>query len=94
MHSTPLSSDQECYDTELHCHTCGTRLYLSAADAAMVLRALQQTGRAGLRCVCGEIVLIGPDLLPIWPPPSTTNDEKQGIGGRGQTDDSLQKKGI
>jgi len=68
------SSNQECYDTELHCPTCGRRLYLLAADAAMVLVALQQTGRAGLCCLCGTLVIIGPDLLPIWPPASATND--------------------
>lgn len=74
MDTMPSSGDQECYDTELHCQACGRRLYLSAADAMTVLVALQQAGRAGLCCMCGEIQIIGPDLLPIWPPASTTHD--------------------
>lgn len=74
MHSNTPSSDQEIYDTELHCQQCGTRLYLSSADAAMVLTVLQHRRRAGLRCVCGAILMIGPDLLPLWPPASKTND--------------------
>ena len=74
MNVTPPSSNQEFYDTELHCKTCGTRLYLTAADAAMVLAVLQQTGRAGLRCICGAVLIIGPDLLPLWLPTSRTND--------------------
>lgn len=74
MDSMSSPSDQEYYDTELDCHACGRRLYLSATDAATVLVALQQTGRAGLCCLCGAIQIIGPDLFPLWPPTSMTND--------------------
>ncbi len=74
MHVKPSSSDQDYYDTELHCQRCGTRLYLSAGGAATVLAVLKQTGQAGLRCTCGAILIIGPDLLPIWSPTSTVND--------------------
>ncbi len=58
MHAMPPASDQDRYDTELHCRACGKRLYLSAEGAATVLVELQHTGRVGLRCVCGAILII------------------------------------
>ncbi len=74
MHAKPPSSDQDRYDTELHCRACGRRLYLSAEGAATVLLELRQNGRVGLRCMCAAILVIGPDLLPVWPPASMTDD--------------------
>ena len=52
-----LSSD-EVVDMELHCVTCGTRLYVSVLQADAVIASLERTGAAILICVCGQAQII------------------------------------
>jgi len=52
-----LSSD-EVVDMELHCVTCGTRLYVSVSQADAVIASLERTGAAILICVCGQAQII------------------------------------
>ena len=47
-------------DMELHCVTCGTRLYVPALQAEAVLASLTRTGAAILICICGQAQLIQP----------------------------------
>lgn len=45
-------------DMELHCLTCGTRLYVSVPQARAVIESLERTGAAILLCMCGQAQLI------------------------------------
>lgn len=45
-------------DMELHCVTCGRRLYVAALQAETVIASLERTGAAILICVCGQVQLI------------------------------------
>ncbi len=53
-----LSSSNEVVDMELHCVTCGTRLYVSVPQADAVIASLERTGTAILICVCGQAQFI------------------------------------
>ncbi len=52
------SGSDEVVDTELHCVTCGVRLYVSVPQAKAVIAALERTGAAILICMCGQAQLI------------------------------------
>jgi hypothetical protein len=52
------SSSGEVVDMELHCVTCGTRLYVSVPQAEAVMASLERTGAAILICVCGQAQII------------------------------------
>jgi len=58
MSTTEHSSDNDLVDMELHCVTCGTRLYLSVPQAEAVIASLERTGAAILICICGQAQLI------------------------------------
>ncbi len=49
---------EDLVDMELHCVTCGTRLYLAVPQAQAVIASLERTGAAILICVCGQAQLI------------------------------------
>ena len=48
----------EVVDMELHCVSCGARLYVSAPQADAVIASLKRTGAAILVCMCGQAQLI------------------------------------
>ncbi len=52
-----INSD-DVVDMELHCVTCGARLYVSALQADAVIASLERTGAAILICVCGQAQII------------------------------------
>lgn len=58
MRAKKQPGSDEVVDTELHCVTCGTRLYVSALQADAVIASLERTGKAVLICVCGQAQLI------------------------------------
>lgn len=51
-------SSTDVVDMELHCITCGTRLYVSARQAEAVIASLERSGAAILICICGQAQLI------------------------------------
>jgi hypothetical protein len=52
------SISEEVVDMELHCMTCGTRLYVSVPQADAVIASRERTGAAILICVCGQAQFI------------------------------------
>ena len=54
-------------DMELHCLTCGTRLYVSVPQARAVIDSLERTGATILLCLCGQAQLLQ------WRPRSRNN---------------------
>ncbi len=58
MSAKKHSGSDEVVDMELHCVTCGTRLYVSVPQADAVLASLERTGAAILICVCGQAQII------------------------------------
>ena len=58
MNTAEHSSANDLVDMELHCVTCGTRLYLSVPQAEAVIASLDRTGAAILICICGQAQLI------------------------------------
>ena len=58
MGTEKRSSSDEVVDMELHCVTCGTRLYVSVPQADAVIASLERTGAAILICVCGQAQII------------------------------------
>ncbi len=53
------SDTEEVVDMELHCVTCGTRLYVPISQADAVVASLERCGAAILVCICGQAQLIG-----------------------------------
>jgi hypothetical protein len=58
MSAKKHSGSDEVVDMELHCVTCGARLYVSALQVDAVIASLERTGNAILICVCGQAQLI------------------------------------
>jgi hypothetical protein len=58
MSSDKRSSSNEVVDMELHCVSCGTRLYVPVPQANAVITSLERTGAAILICVCGQAQII------------------------------------
>ena len=58
MTTQKRSDTDEAVDMELHCLTCGARLYIPLSQAAAVLASLQRCGAAILVCTCGQAQLI------------------------------------
>ena len=58
MSAKKQPGSDEVVDMELHCVTCGARLYVSALQADAVIASLERTGNAILICVCGQAQLI------------------------------------
>ncbi len=58
MSAKKHSGSDEVVDMELHCVTCGIRLYVSAPQAEAVIASLERTGAAILICVCGQAQII------------------------------------
>ncbi len=58
MSTDKRASSNEVIDMELHCVTCGTRLYVSAPQADAVIASIERTGAAILICVCGQAQII------------------------------------
>ena len=58
MNSQKRSGTEEVVDMELHCVTCGTRLYISTSQADAVMASLERCGAAILVCICGQAQLI------------------------------------
>ena len=58
MGTEKRSSSDEVVDMELHCVTCGRRLYVSVLQADAVIASLERTGAAILICVCGQAQII------------------------------------
>jgi hypothetical protein len=52
------SISDEVVDMELHCVTCGMRLYVPVPQAEAVIASLERTGAAILICVCGQAQFI------------------------------------
>jgi hypothetical protein len=52
------SNTEEAIDMELHCVTCGTRLYVPISQANAVVASLKRCGAAILVCICGQAQLI------------------------------------
>lgn len=58
MSAKKQTSTNDVVDMELHCVTCGTRLYVSVLQAGAVIASLERTSAAILICVCGQAQLI------------------------------------
>jgi hypothetical protein len=58
MNTQKRSGTQEVVDMELHCVTCGTRLYIPMSQADAVVASLERCGAAILVCICGQAQLI------------------------------------
>lgn len=58
MSAKKQTSSDDVVDMELHCVTCGTRLYVSVLQADAVIASLERTGAAILICVCGQAQII------------------------------------
>lgn len=58
MSAKKRSGSDEVVDMELHCVTCGARLYVPVLQADAVIASLERTGAAILICVCGQAQLI------------------------------------
>jgi hypothetical protein len=58
MSAKKHSTSDEVVDMELHCVTCGTRLYVSVPQADAVIASLERAGAAILICTCGQAQLI------------------------------------
>ena len=58
MNTAEHSNANDLVDMELHCVTCGARLYLSVPQAEAVIASLERTGAAILICICGQAQLI------------------------------------
>lgn len=58
MRAKKQPGSDEVVDMELHCVTCGARLYVSALQADAVIASLERTGAAVLICICGQAQLI------------------------------------
>jgi hypothetical protein len=52
------SITDEVIDMELHCVTCGTRLYVPVPQTDAVIASLDRIGAAILICVCGQAQII------------------------------------
>jgi hypothetical protein len=58
MSAKKQTNADDVVDKELHCVTCGTRLYVSVPQADAVIASLERTGAAILICVCGQAQII------------------------------------
>ncbi len=58
MTTEKRSGREEMVDMELHCVTCGTRLYVPISRAGAVVASLGRCGAAILVCICGQAQLI------------------------------------
>lgn len=58
MSTAEQSNGNDLVDMELHCVTCGARLYLAVPQARAVIASLERTGAAILICVCGQAQLV------------------------------------
>lgn len=54
----PQIGPNDVVDMELHCVACGTRLYVPALQAEVVITSLERTGAVILICICGQAQLI------------------------------------
>ena len=58
MSAKKQTNSDDVVDMELHCVTCGARLYVSVPQADAVIASLERTGAAILICVCGQAQII------------------------------------
>ena len=58
MSAKKQANSDDVVDMELHCVTCGMRLYVSVPQADAVIASLERTGAAILICVCGQAQII------------------------------------
>ena len=58
MNTEKRSGTEEVVDMELHCVTCGTRLYVPISQADAVVASLERCDVAILVCICGQAQLI------------------------------------
>ena len=71
MNSQKHSGTQEVVDMELHCVTCGTRLYIPMSQAGAVVASLER---------CGAAILV--TRLRIWGRSSESFAREWDRGGR------------
>jgi len=65
MSAEKQTSTNDVVDMELHCVTCGARLYVSVLQVGAVVASLERTGAAILICVCGQAQIIRRQLKKV-----------------------------
>ena len=65
MSAKKQTSTNDVVDMELHCVTCGARVYVSVLQAGAVVASLERTGAAILICVCGQAQIIRRKLKKV-----------------------------